>query len=238
MMVRWLIAALFALLVVLSACSQQTIKAQPLNNTVPQLSDACATMQCGDNAYCEAGMCMCLGGFKECSGNCIPERSCCTNAECPFGRVCENGVCAERPVCGFNEEWDNVEKECICGEGTKFCSRQGKCIPKDNCCENIDCKGDQRCAVTTYSASVCIKTTTAKCSMIPEGTVGRFMTPIGDFSIKLENILEGPLFDLKVNNDTTRRLRPDEQSLVANGSAYVYVESMKTFGGYCREEPD
>lgn len=235
---RLVTAVLMAVLVLVSACGQTTIKATPLNNTVPQPMDACAEKQCGENQYCEAGVCMCSGGFKKCGDRCIAERLCCTNDQCPSGKACSNGVCVERPVCGFNEEWDNGRKECICAEGAKFCHEQGKCIPVKSCCAYTDCKGDMRCAATTYSASVCIKTTTAKCSMVAEGTVGKFMTPIGDFTVKLENILEGPLFDLKVGNDTTRRMRAEEQNLIANGSAYIYVESMEMFGGYCRDEPD
>jgi len=238
MMRRVVITALFVLLVALAACTQTTIKAQPLNNTLPEPEDKCANVECGENAYCDAGVCLCYGGFKKCNDQCIPERQCCTNEECPYGKICEKGVCTERPLCGFNEMWSNQQKQCVCSEDSKFCPEQGKCIPKEACCANYECKSNQRCAATTYSASICIRSSTTKCRMMQEGITLPFVMPEGDISVQLQNVLDGPKFDLKVNNDTARRLNPDEQSLILDGSAYIYVESMKVFGGYCREEPD
>ncbi|MEM4240074.1 MAG: hypothetical protein QXF14_02030 [Candidatus Woesearchaeota archaeon] len=238
MMNRVVVAALFVFLVALAACSQSTIKAQPLNNTVPQPASNCSAVTCGENAYCDAGVCMCSGGFKKCGNKCIPERSCCTNAECPSGKVCTNGVCADKPLCGYNEEWDFGSKSCICAKGAKYCKPQGKCIPANGCCEHIDCKSDQRCAPTTYSATVCVYYGAKKCRVAHEGVRTVFMTPVGDFDITLQNLLEGPMFDLKVNNDTTRRVRINESNTILNGTASIHVESMTVFGGYCREEPD
>lgn len=239
MMGRWLISALCVLLIVIAGCSQATIKAQPLNNTVPQPLDSCESMNCGDNAYCEAGVCMCSGGFKKCGNKCIAERSCCDNSQCPSGKVCQSGVCAERPLCGFNEQWDSASKQCFCAEGAKFCEGQGKCIPADACCTYGDCKyRDQRCAALTYSGKVCMSYGTVKCSVVHEGVPSRFMTSIGDFDVLLKNVLEGPRFDLQVNNDSIRRVEINESNTVANGAARIYVESMTVFGGYCRDEPD
>ncbi len=235
---RLVTALVLAVMLLVSACSQQTTMAQPLNNTVPETKDSCAEKQCGENTYCELGQCMCLGGYKLCGENCILERSCCDDTECPSGKACVTGVCTDRPVCGFNEVWNDAYKECLCEEGNKYCREQGKCIPADSCCSHIDCRGGDRCAPTTYSATVCLQSVTKKCSMIHEGTISKFMTPVGDYEITLVNLLEGPLFDLKVNNDSIRRLRLDEVNTVGNGTAKVFVEGMTVFGGICKEYPD
>ncbi len=236
---RLVTAVLMAVLVLVSACGQTTIKATPLNNTVPQPMDACAEKQCGENQYCDAGVCMCSGGFKKCGDKCIAERLCCTNTECPVGKVCASGVCADRPLCGFNEQWDSASKQCFCADGAKFCQEQGKCIPAKSCCTHSDCQyGDQRCAAVTYSASVCLSYGTRKCRVAHEGVPTEMITTAGDFNVLLQNVLEGPLFDLKVNNDSIRRIRINESNNLMNGSVKVYIESMTVFGGYCRDEPD
>ncbi len=235
---RAVIAALVVFLLAIAACSQQTITARPLNNSVPQPLDACAGKQCGENAYCDAGVCMCYGGFKKCGDKCIGEHLCCDSAECPAGKVCTNGLCADKPLCGYNEEWDFGSSSCICAEEAKYCKAQGKCIPADGCCEHIDCKRNQRCTPTTYSATVCVYYGAKKCRVVHEGIRTVLMTPVGDFELLLQNVLEGPKFDLKVNNDSIRRIGINESSNVANGAAQVYVESMTVFGGYCREEAE
>ena len=240
MMGRWLISALFVLLVSLSACSQSTIHAQPLNNTPPAVADACTNVNCGENAYCDAGVCMCSGGFKKCGNKCIGERLCCDNSQCQgSGRVCENGLCVERPLCGFNEQWDLGRKECICADGAKFCQEQGKCIPAKSCCIHSDCRyGEERCAAITYSASVCLSYGTKKCRVAHEGVPTEMITTAGEFDVLLQNVLEGPVFDLKVNTDSIRRVRINESNKIANGTVNIYVESMTVFGGYCRDEPN
>lgn len=241
MMNRAVIAAIFALLIALSACAQATIRAQPLNNTPPPVADKCAGMNCGENAYCDAGVCMCDGGFKKCGNKCIAQRLCCDNSECKSSeKVCSEGVCVDRPLCGFNEEWDPGSKSCICAEGAKFCKEQGKCIPAKSCCAHFDCRfGRERCAVTTYSGTICFRYAgTKKCSVAHEGNPVQFVTMVGDFKAQMQKVLEGPRFDLRVNNDSIRRVRINESNTVANGTAQVYVESMELFGGYCREEPE
>jgi hypothetical protein len=228
-------------MVLVSACGQTTIHAQPLNTSQPNVStDACAGKQCGENSYCEMGVCMCSGGFKKCGDKCIAERMCCTNDQCPSGKVCSSGVCTDRPLCGFNEQWDSASKQCFCSEGAKFCAEQGKCIEADACCAHNDCnrRGELRCAPTTYSATVCLNYGTKKCRVVHEGVPTELITTAGDFDILLQNVLEGPLFDLKVNTDSIRRVRANESNKISNGTVNLYVESMTVFGGYCRDESD
>jgi hypothetical protein len=237
---RLVTAVLMAILVLVSACGQTTIKATPLNNTPPTVVDPYANVSCGENAYNNAGTCMCAGGFKKCGDKCIAQRLCCSNSEClSADKVCTNGVCVDRPICAYNQVWDLGFKECLCKEGTKFCQAQGKCIDEKSCCDYMDCRfGQERCAATTYSASVCMSAGMRKCRVVNEGVPTQFAIPAGEFTVLLQNVFEGPVFDLKVNNDSLRRLHINESNKIANGSINLYVESMEIFGGYCRQEPD
>lgn len=231
---RTVITICTVLLILIAACAPQgVLDAQPLNLTPPKT--ACDEMNCGTNAYCEAGVCMCDGGFKKCGSSCIAQNLCCSDDQCPSGKECTKGLCVDRPVCKFNEEWDDRRKECSCAEGAKFCSVQGKCIPADSCCAHIDCADDERCADTTYSTTTCIKLFTKKCRTVHEGLTIEFLMQGGDFDVKLQNVLEGPKFDLQVNNDSVRRVRTNETNIVG-GNASIYVESMTVYGGTCKED--
>jgi hypothetical protein len=79
---------------------------------------------------------------------------------------------------------------------------------------------------------------TKKCRVAHEGVPIAFATTAGEFNVLLQNVLEGPLFDLKINNDSMRRMRVNESNTLMNSTVKVYVESMTVFGGYCRDEPD
>ena len=135
MMQRLGIAVMLIVLTLLAACVQQTtITAQPLNVSTPVPADSCAGVQCGANAYCEAGKCLCDGGFKKCGTSCIGSAACCEDTDCPNDRTCAKGACVMRPVCGYHEVWDNDLKECTCDSVSKFCKEQIKCIPAKSCC--------------------------------------------------------------------------------------------------------
>jgi len=237
MIQRWFIAVLLTLLVFIAACApQQTIKAQPLNVTPPR--DACADVQCDKNSYCDAGSCVCEGGFKKCDDKCISSSACCAHSDCPGNKQCQNGVCVDKPVCGYYEIWDDSRKECTCDESAKFCAEQGKCIPADHCCWHTSCYDDQRCAPTTYSGTVCMKLDTKKCKNVHEGGIAQeFFFAQGDYGVRMQKVLEGPRFDLKVNNDSIRRVRINETNTVGDNTQ-IYVENVLIFGGNCREEPD
>jgi hypothetical protein len=230
--------ALFAvLLIALSACAQQnTLKAQPINKTVAQTA-SCEGVACGQNQYCDAGQCLCEGGFKTCGSACIGQAACCGNRDCPSDRTCNNGACVQRQVCAINEEWNAASQECICDEDSKFCSEQGKCIPRSSCCWHTSCDEDQRCALTVYAGTICLKADTKKCRVVHEGRTLGYTFAQGDFDIRLNRVLEGPKFDVKVNNDSVRRVSIGEQNVVAN-NVQLYVENITTYGGGCRDEPD
>ncbi len=232
---RLLIAAMLSVLVILAACAPATMQARPLNRST---FDKCAEVTCGANMHCDSGQCLCTGGFKQCGDGCISESKCCSNSDCGPGRTCDAGVCVERPVCGYLETWDDGDKECACVEDAKFCAEQGKCVPAESCCWHTVCDDDQRCAVTTYSGTVCIKADTKKCKIVHEdGRVEGFFFPQGRYDVQVTRVLEGGMFDLKVNEEVLRRLDINETT-TSNDNVTIYVESMQTFGGYCRDEPD
>jgi hypothetical protein len=236
-MSQWLfIATTLSILILIAACApQQTLQAQPLNLTPPK--GACEDVVCGANMHCDAGQCLCDGSFKRCGDGCIDERACCTDRDCGPGRSCADGACVERPKCEYLATWDDGRKECVCDEDAKYCQAQGKCIPAAHCCAHDACDDDQRCAFTTYSASVCMEFDTKKCKIVHEGRSLDYFFPQGRYDVQVVNVLEGPLFDLKVNNDSIRRVEIGEYNTV-DGTLKIFVEALKVFGGNCREEPD
>ena len=240
MTARTAIAVLCALLFLIAACAPQNVlRAQPLNNSVPPGPDLCATVTCGADMRCTDGACVCADGLKKCGDSCISQSKCCSNSECGQDRFCQNGACVQQPVCKFNEQWDPDRKECACAEGAKFCNEQSKCIPYKSCCWHSDCgsRGDFRCAMTTYSADVCLQSDTKKCRLVHEGTKQDFVLSDQQFyTVRLQQIIEGGKFIVRVGNETTKSLAVNETAQAANIS--VFVDQLEVFGGYCREEPE
>lgn len=231
-MQKLLIAVMTLVLVVLAACAPATLQAQPLNKTA---LDKCANVQCGENAYCEVGACLCSGSFKKCGEKCIGERACCTTEDCSPGRTCQGGACVERPKCEYLATWDPIRDECSCVEDAKYCPAQGKCIPADHCCGHEDCDDDERCPPTTYSGTICMKLDTKKCRIVHEGTVLDYFFSQGEYQVRLVNVLENQIFDVKVNNDTARRMSLNE-TLTVDNKAQLFVENFEVFGGNCKED--
>lgn len=234
MVQRFLIGAMALFLLFIAACAPvSTLQARPLNVTPPK--DLCADVAVGENMHCDAGQLLCDGGFKQCGESCIAEASCCTDDDCGADRLCENKACVERPLCKFNEAWDEERKQCSCGENAKFCQEQGKCIPVTSCCWHSDCD-DERCAPTTYSGTVCITGETRKCKVVHEGGVSQsFFFPEGSYEIAVQQVLEGGVFTLRVGNETLSRLGTGE---TRSGEGFsIFVEDVQTFGGLCRELP-
>ena len=236
---RFIVAVMLVILTLIAACAPPgaILQAKPLNNSASLSGDLCAGVACGNQTHCEGGECVCDGGLKKCSESCISQTACCINSDCPSDRTCRAGACVQRQTCGFGEEWINARQECDCAEDFKFCAEQGKCIASESCCWHTSCYDDQRCAPTTYAGTVCMQGDTKKCKIIHEGRTMEFLFQQGTYNVKMANILEGPLFDLKVNNDTTRKLRIDEVNTIDN-NLHVFVEDLQVFGGLCKEEVD
>jgi len=235
---KWVVTVTAIFLVLLAACAPAgtTLQAKPLNASAP--ADAsCAGVTCTGNTHCEAGECVCDGGLKKCGNACISQTACCANADCPADRTCKNGACVQRPTCGYGEQWQGSEQECACDEGFKFCAEQGKCIPADHCCWHNSCDDDQRCPPTTYGGTVCLKGATKKCRILHESRTLTYAFAQGEYDITLANILEGPKFELKVNNDTVRRIAIGELNTV-DTNLQLFVEDFQLYGGRCKEDVD
>jgi len=237
MTVRTVITVFCALIFLIAACApQNVIDAQPLNLSQPAGPDPCMTVKCNAQTHCDNGACVCNTGTKKCGDACIASSKCCADKECGANKFCQNGVCAVQPVCKFNEAWDVEHKECSCTEGTKFCREQGKCVPAKSCCWHNDCGNDFRCALTTYSGEVCLTKDAKKCKTIHESTQQAFV--FGDqseYTVRVQQVLEGGKFVLRVNNETAPALPLNRIAQVANLS--VVVDKFESFGGFCREEP-
>jgi hypothetical protein len=148
-------------------------------------------------------------------------------------------VCVEKPVCGIDEMWDDGENACVCGEQAKYCPAQRKCIPGDHCCEQRDCgDDDQRCVETSYSSSICLRMGTKKCRVVHEGGIAQeFALPEGTYFIVLKKVLQEKEFNVQVGNQTFRAIGIEERQKV-DENASIYVEDLREFGGYCREDED
>ena len=59
---------------------------------------------------CRFGICVCREGYRPCRGGCIANGLCCTDDDCPEGRICGSGGCA-------------------CPAGTAPCG--GRCCPHE-----------------------------------------------------------------------------------------------------------
>jgi hypothetical protein len=181
---------------------------------------------------------VCADGWKKCGEKCIGQKSCCDDGDCEAGKTCEAGVCSARPECGYNSGWSEQYKDCLCVDGTKFCERQGKCIPLSGCCESIDCDDDERCAPVTYSATVCVNSGTRKCRIVHEdGITLEYLFPQSRFVIGVADILEGGVVRLSVN-DTELRVSGMNKSVLLGANASLYVEHLHAFGGGCREDEE
>jgi hypothetical protein len=58
--------------------------------------------KCCGGARCKQRTCQCPTGKKACDGKCVPEATCCADADCPACQKCDDGACeaATGAVCG------------------------------------------------------------------------------------------------------------------------------------------
>jgi hypothetical protein len=86
-----------------------------------------------------SGACVCPNNQHPCvtvgaggpNGQCIPDNTCCTNADCGgiSGQVCTG-----------------IGMTCQCTAGLKACTDSHSCIPSTSCCNNSDCTGGATCS--------------------------------------------------------------------------------------------
>lgn len=97
-------------------CSGKTCQAGTSDTACGQGGEAC--VDCGDNAQCSGGDCLCDEGFDACDGECVDMQT--DPDHCGLcGKICEGGT-------------ECVGGICNCPEGTRDCN--GRCIGLDDCC--------------------------------------------------------------------------------------------------------
>jgi hypothetical protein len=77
-------------------------------------------------------LCRCAAETFVCENACIPQGSCCTDAECSGGKQCPSAGAV-----------------CQCPGGTRPCG--AACIAQASCCSNVDCVGGTTCSATGAS---------------------------------------------------------------------------------------
>ena len=121
--------------------------------------DPCVDINCGTNAHCEDGQCLCDEGYE---GN--PTIAChqyeedkCKDVTCGTNEHCEDGTCVcddgyelvdgkcvvdkcKDVTCGTNEHCE--DGTCVCDDGYELVD--GKCVAIDKC-KNVQCEYPQVC---------------------------------------------------------------------------------------------
>lgn len=227
------------LLVVLAACTPQgndVLVAREFDaGLVASEVDPCDSLECAVGSECLKGKCVCSSGFKDCSGRCISEGSCCSDDECDAGLRCSGNVCKKRPgSCEFNEVYVDVSDSCECVVGMKFCAEQGKCIPERFCCGQDDCdQRDEFCAPTFFAPVVCLRDPLLRCRTIMVGQQDWFGVD-GELQKKVVvlDVVEGGLTRLKVNEEEVKVEKNKAASLKGFD---VVIDEIKILGGTCKE---
>lgn len=244
---------IFVFLFFISSCSGETYKKDetsvfvetPVKSVYVEektLPDPCKNINCKDNEVCSNGSCICSPASKLCKGSCIPSNNCCTSLDCSAREDCKDNKCTKSSFCGYNQQWDEAKKSCVCDEGTKFCSEQGKCIKYYSCCEETDCNSEgsiiRRCKKTVFIPHVCVKLSQGEhCISVAEGYRESFNI-LGDFGdIYVKNVYENGIVDLKIVHKSDDieidKLPLDEEKDFGRLSAKITEVEVK--GGNCRE---
>lgn len=224
------------ILLLLSACSDDAVRAKPINKSVEDRLE-CDGITCPEFSYCEDGKCICNTGFKKCKAECISKAKCCADTDCKGTKKCINERCKTPPQeCGFHAEWDDEREQCFCEEGFKLCMEQNNCIPADNCCFHTDCLRNERCAPTIYSVAYCLKELDrTKCRVSPETFNDHFFF-IEDieYSVSVKDIKEGGIVQFIINEEN--EIRAEVNQTKALGNLSLWITHLDQFGGYCKEE--
>ena len=119
----------------------------------PLVGDLCDSVQCGPNAVCAAGQCLCQPGFKgdaEDLVNGCKSSTCSNNLDCGYNEICQSVKGSYRCIdacsniqCGPNSRCvtDNHHSTCICSEG--FAGNP--LIPREGCSKEVTCKKQEDC---------------------------------------------------------------------------------------------
>ncbi len=199
---------------------------------------SCDKVICSNNFVCEDGKCVCKGTV--CDGFCAVddvEGSCCSDKDCKSGESCVNHECVADTICGFHQSYNEDSKKCVCNDGYFFCEDQNKCLADGSCCNQGDCDRYSSCVNTVWGVGVCFKYPDKKLCRTLRGVKASetISTPKGEFFIELEGIYEGGVAKIKIG-DEYFNIGVDQRISAAKGT--VWVEAIKTFGGFCKVEED
>lgn len=234
---KYILSVLIIGLLLISACSNGTITARPVDEQVIDVevnvkSDLCDDVQCDDNAYCASGKCVCNDDLKMCSGKCIADNLCCGSGDCSLGEFCEKNICIKH-VCPFNQIYDPAKEKCICDKDSNFCTAQNKCIPRSSCCVHADCGNDRACSPTYFMTSVCIDDGRERCRSVIEGQNTYFTINRISYDVEVTSISDD-FVSLKIN-DLELEAQPVNVPYELAYNAKIYVEHTKSAGGVCRD---
>jgi hypothetical protein len=234
---KYILSILIIGLLLISACSTDTIKARPFDEQksidieIDVKEDLCDDVNCSENSYCVSGECICRAGFKDCNGECIEVSACCSNSDCGQSEVCESQACVKH-VCGFYEVYDSKKDKCVCSDDSQWCSAKKKCIPKNHCCSHANCGNSYRCAETSFLAFICVDDGRKRCRSVLEGYSVRFYIKGIAYDVLLKSVSEN-FASIKINE-----LELNDQALNVpyhlRDDATLYIESTTAAGGACK----
>ncbi|MBD3361412.1 hypothetical protein GF358_01320 [Candidatus Woesearchaeota archaeon] len=225
-------------LLLVSACSNGTIEARPIDAKVVDVEinvkeKLCDEIQCKENQYCVNGECVCNDDLKMCKGDCIDQGLCCDSGDCGLGEFCENNKCVKH-VCPFNQIYDSKKESCVCDKDSNWCISQNKCIPLNNCCVHSDCGNNRACSPTYFWTSVCVDDGREKCRSILEGQNAYFTVNGKGTDIEVKSVSED-FVSLKINDKEVNG-HPVGAPYTLNPNAKLYIEATESAGGICHEE--
>ena len=220
-------------LIILSACSNGSITAQPIAEDViqkPKIDELCKNIICPDNRYCELGKCICNEG-KICNNKCIPEDACCTDKDCKTDELCQELKC-EKQICPLYQVYDREKKKCVCNYSSKWCSAQNTCIPIKACCRHTECGFDERCVETRFFAIICINDDQKHCKSVIEGRYEKFKVGTEKYEVELIEILEDKRVKYKINGQPIIAVVKGKYDLGMGHK--VHIEKIEFTGGHCK----
>lgn len=191
---------------------------------------------CSENQILKDNECVCKSGYKLCNKKCIKEDDCCTNNDCTSPQKCEKNQCVgscKNVFCSLNSICDNGL--CVCKEGTYWCEKQKRCIEDSQCCDAYSCAENRDrkvCDPIVISAEICIENDSKSCKYIPEKG-SRIFYLDNQYQISVLDVFEGPLFDIRINNQTMEKINVETKKDI--DSMQIWVNSLKYKGGICKE---
>ena len=239
MLMKYILPLIAILVVVLVACSPAEV---PVENTTTTEANSCDSINCSADQQCQNGSCVCGSGLTSCNGKCIPSSSCCSDANCNSKESCISGVCKQRELCKYGEEYK--DGKCGCAQDFKQCGEQHKCIPYDKCCGISACNPednyDRVCVDTNYGAQLCFNTATGshcRYAYLDERTsfsVGKEGADVTITKIFEDKSINAEISQRGVKTNITM-LKPENTAAIAKG-ALLKSNFIATSGGNCRSE--